>query len=225
MFLSSLLNLFFLNLGPITKRMQNDHLTYFNLMEMIKDKTNILKSWTFQTSSASGASLFDYLELTKNGTFGAFQINLGNREKFSNDCRDHVNRLLEELPKRFSPSIVQENLSILFDPQYLIHHKKDISSPEYGRTAIDFLRKKYKRFISFDFNFAHNEWDSIKPGLSDYVHNLSTDCAVKEFWKNFILLKQTTNTLFDQQYKNILLLLDIYLISPTNSAECERGVC
>ncbi len=194
-------------------------------MRMIQEKVNILKSWTFQSSSANGPSLFDYLESTKNGTFGAFKINLGDRQKFSNDCRKHIDRLLEELSKRFAPSIIQENLSILFDPQYLIQHKKNISSTEYGRGAIDFLRKKYKNFVGFDSTSVRNEWDSLKPALSDYVNTLPTDCAAKEFWKSFLLLKQTTNILFDDHHKNILLLLNIYLISPTNSAECERGVC
>ncbi|CAF2752095.1 unnamed protein product [Rotaria sp. Silwood2] len=210
-------------LSPITKAMQNDQLTYFNMMEMIKEKMNILKSWTFQSSSANGASLFDYIESTKNGTFGAFKIKLGDRQKFSNDCREHISRLLEELTKRFAPSVVQENLSILFDPQYLIQHKNDISSTEYGRGAIDFLRKKYKNFVGFDSTSVRNEWDSLKPALSNYINSLPSDYAVKEFWKSFILLKQTTNSLFNDQYKNIFLLLNIYLISPTNSVECERG--
>ncbi|CAF1411733.1 unnamed protein product, partial [Rotaria sordida] len=123
-------------------------------------------------------------------TFGAFKIKLGDRQNFSNDCREHISQLPEELTKRFTPSVVQGNLSILFDPQYLIQHKNNISSTGYGR---------------------------------DYINSLPSDYAVKKFWKNLILLKQTTNNLFNDQYKNILLLLDIYLISSTKYVECERG--
>ncbi|CAF1317940.1 unnamed protein product [Rotaria sordida] len=115
---------------------------------------------------------------------------LGDRQNFSNDCREHISQLPEELTKRFTPSVVQGNLSILFDPQYLIQHKNNISSTGYGR---------------------------------DYINSLPSDYAVKKFWKNLILLKQTTNNLFNDQYKNILLLLDIYLISSTKYVECERG--
>lgn len=100
--------------------MQDDHLTYFNLMEMIKEKTNILKSWTFESPSASGPSLFDYFESTANGSFSVFRIQLGDRKKFLNDSREHIRRLLDEIAKRFAPSLVQENLFVLFDPQYLI---------------------------------------------------------------------------------------------------------
>ncbi|CAF1331670.1 unnamed protein product [Rotaria sordida] len=58
---------------------------------------------------------------------------LGDRQNFSNDCREHISQLPEELTKRFTPSVVQGNLSILFDPQYLIQHKNNISSTGYGR--------------------------------------------------------------------------------------------
>ncbi|CAF2991799.1 unnamed protein product [Rotaria sp. Silwood2] len=210
-------------LGPITKLMQNDQLSYFNLMEMIKEKKNILRGWTFQSTSATGPALSDYLESTKNGSFGAFKVNLGDRKKIFNSCREHINRLLEELARRFQPSLIQENLSILFDPQYLFQHKKDINSNEYGRSALDFLRKKYKNFVDFDFNSVRNEWESLKASLYDYVNSLPTDYSVKDFWKSYILQKQLMNNGFYYEFKNILLLLNVYLISPTNSTECERG--
>ncbi|CAF3584600.1 unnamed protein product [Rotaria sordida] len=73
------------------------------------------------------------LNQKKNSTFGAFKIKLDDRQNFSNDCREHISQLPEELTKRFTPSVVQENLSILFDPQYLTQHKNDISSIGYGR--------------------------------------------------------------------------------------------
>ena len=107
----------------------------------------------------------------------------------------------------------------------MIQHKNDINSNEYGRLALDFLRKKYKTFIRFDYTAVRNEWDSLKPALSDFINTLSINYSMKDFWKNFVLLKMTTTNLFNDQHKNILILLNVYLISPTNSAECERGVC
>ena len=51
------------NVGPITKMMQNDYLSYFNLMKIINEKKHILKSWPFELSSASGPSLSDISNL------------------------------------------------------------------------------------------------------------------------------------------------------------------
>jgi hypothetical protein len=215
----------FLISGPITKIMQSDNLSYFNLMEVLNEKKTILEGWTFKSTSSTGPSLSDYLESTKTGSFGAFKINPGDRQRISNDCHQHIARLLKELARRFPPSDVQESLSILFDPQYLIQHKKDLASNEYGRSALDLLRKKYKKFLGFDSTAVRNEWESFKASLNDYATNLPPNCPVKEFWKNLVKLKQSTNCFFADQHKNILLLLNVYLISPTNSAECERGVC
>ena len=62
------------NVGPITKMMQNHHLSYFNLMKIINEKRNILKSWSFESSSVSGPSLSEYLESMTTKAFGAFTI-------------------------------------------------------------------------------------------------------------------------------------------------------
>ena len=204
--------------------MQSDHLSYLNLMEMIQEKRTILEGWTFRSFSTVGPSLSDYVESTKTGVFGAFDIDLGDRQKFLNDSHQHIDRLLREIARRFPSCAVQENLSMLFDPQYLIQHKNKINSNEFGRSALTFLRKKYKNLLGFDHTSVGNEWESMKVSLHDYVNNLSTNNSVKMFWKNFILLKQSTISLFREQYKNISILLNVFLISPTNSAECERGV-
>ncbi|CAF1348456.1 unnamed protein product [Adineta ricciae] len=191
-------------LGPITKCTQSDHLSYLNLMEIIQEKRTILEGWTFQSLSDVGPALSDYIESTKNGIFGAFDISLGDRQKFLHNSHQHIHRLLQEIAKRFPPSVVQENLSVLFDPQHLFKHKNKININEYGRSALSFLRKKYKNVVGFDHSSVGNEWESLKVSIYDYVNNLPNNTPVNEFWKNFILL-------------------NIFLISPTNSAECEKG--
>ncbi|CAF3470297.1 unnamed protein product [Rotaria sp. Silwood1] len=172
-------------LGPITKPMQNDHLSYFNLMETIKEKTSILNGWTFESPTATDPALADYLELTKTNSFGAFKIVKDDREKLSNNCLEHINRLFEELDRRFSSSSVQENPSILFDPQYLIEHKKKISSNTYGRSALDFVRKKYRNFPGFDFIAVRNEWESLKASLIDYIDYIALDYSPKNVLEKF----------------------------------------
>ena len=110
--------------GPVTKFLQHDYLSYFNLMDIIKDKKTILNHWTSESSSLMGPALMDYIETTKSGSFGCFKIDVGDRITFFNDCRSHVKRLLQELDKRFRPSIIHENLSLLFDVSHLIKNKK-----------------------------------------------------------------------------------------------------
>ena len=89
------------------------------------------------------------------------------------------------------------------------------------RVSLDFLRQKYKSFPGFDCNVVRNEWECLKQPLHDFLDNVSINQFKNTFWKDFILLKTTTNSHFISQYKNILFLLNIYLISPTNNAECE----
>ena len=194
-------------------------------MDLVKEKTTILNHWTSQSTSIMGPALSDYVETTRLGTFGHFKINLGDRNMFFNDCREHIKRLLQELDKRFKPSMVQENLSLLFDVPYLIKNKNKLDSTEYGRRNLDILRKKYRNLPGFDCNSVRNEWESLKPIIFDYIQSFSSDPSQKLSWKNLINLKTSTNNLFIDEYKNILLLLNVYLISPTNSVECERGVC
>lgn len=183
-----------------------------------------MKSWTYESSSECGPALSEYIESTTANSFGAFNIVKADREKLSKDCLEHIGRLMNELDRRFPSSPVQEHLSILFDPVFLIEHKNDLSSTAYGRSSLIFLRKKYKNFPGFDDNSVRNEWESLKASLIDYIDCMPTNCSPETFWKNFLLLKQSSNSQYYEHHKNILLLFYIYLISPTNSTECERGV-
>jgi hypothetical protein len=135
------------------------------------------------------------------------------------ECIAHIERLLTELNKRFSQLPVQENLTVLFDPRYLIEHKKYIVSPDYGRSALGFLRDKYKGLGEFDSNAVRSEWETLKPTLVDFINTSPTIGTHARFWNQFLLLKQSLNDQFLRENQNILLLLSIYLISPTNSAD------
>ena len=126
-------------------------------MKIINEKKHILKSWSFESSSASGPSLSEYLEATTTKSFEAFTIVKADRQKLSKGCLEHISRLINELDRRFPSSAVQEHLSILFDPYFLIEHKNEIVSSAYGRSSLDFLRKKYKNWPGFDINSVHNE--------------------------------------------------------------------
>ena len=112
----------------------------------------------------------------------------------------------------------------MFDTQYLIKNKKNISCLDYKRSELDLIRQKYNKFPNFDSNIVRNEWKSFKQPLSDFANTFSTVQATQTFWKDFLALKLTANSSFLSRHKNILLLFSIYLISSTNSAECERGV-
>ena len=204
--------------------MQNDQLSYFDTMAIIEEKRAILNAWTFESSSTCGPSLHNYLDTTQSGSFGAFEIKTGDRASLLKQAREHINRLNKELDKRFARSPVQEQLGTLFDPRYLIEHKKDLRSADYGRSAVLFLKKKYQTLPNFDSNDVMHEWSSLKTSLSEFISHLSSSYPIKEFWKNFLTLKEIKDNSFRHNHKNILILMFTYLISPTNSAECERGV-
>ncbi|CAF2948053.1 unnamed protein product [Rotaria sp. Silwood2] len=98
-------------LSPITKIMQHGNRSYFSLMETIAEKRKILSYWASESSLIMGPALGDYIESTELGSFGGFKIKLGDRKTFRKDCREHVDRLIQQLDKRFKPSMVQESLS------------------------------------------------------------------------------------------------------------------
>jgi hypothetical protein len=193
-------------------------------MQEIKEKKNLMSRWISQSTFTWGPTLANYIKETEKGTFGAFKIKLCDRQEVAKQCSDHIERLLKEIDRRFAPSPIQENMAVLFDPRYLLEHKKDIDSPEYGRLALDFLRNKYKNLIGFDSNAVQIEWESLKQSLSGFIDIHLALKNEEPFWQQFLLHKRSTSDRFLDENKNVLLLLSIYLISPTNSAECERGV-
>lgn len=172
--------------------MQNDKLTYYNLVEIVYEKRKSLENWSYLSTSTVGSALFDYIQSASQDeeSYGCFELTSGDRPKVFKNCSEHVNRLLIQLDRRFVRSKFQESFSILFNPQCLMKNKK---------------------------NLIRNEWESFKQPFSDFVNSFSTNQCTKTFWKDFIA--------FLNEYKNLLLLLSIYLISPANSAECETSVC
>ncbi|CAF4637584.1 unnamed protein product, partial [Rotaria magnacalcarata] len=69
--------------------------------------------------------------------------------------------MLQELDRRFVRSVLRENLSILFDPNYLMDHKEIVGEPEYGRDALNYTRLKYGKLPSFDKTAVQYEWELI----------------------------------------------------------------
>lgn len=193
-------------------------------MEDINAKKTLISNWVSGSPPTWGPALASYIKRTEKGVYGAFKIDSCNRSELIKECIAHIDRLLSELNKRFSRSPVQESLTVLFDPRYLIEHKKDIASPDYGRSSLGFLRDKYKGLREFDSNAVRSEWETLKPTLADFVNTSATVGTQEGFWNQFLLLRQSLSDQFLGENQNILLLLSIYLISPTNSAECERGV-
>ncbi|CAF4981731.1 unnamed protein product, partial [Rotaria sp. Silwood1] len=210
-------------LGPITKLMQFDKLSYYSLMKEIKEKKNLISQWISKSTPTWGPALADYIKTTEKRKYGAFKIDLSDRQELAKECSAHIERLLIELDKRFAPSRLLESMTILFDPIYLIEHKKDVDSPDYGRPELDFIRNKYKDFPGLDTDAVRSEWETLKPSLCEFLDSPSSIDLKETFWQQFLLLKQAINSRFLEENKNLLALLSIYLIVPTNSVECERG--
>ena len=170
-----------------------------------------------------GPSLSKYIELTSNETYGAFFVDTKNRQIAEENCRLYVERFLSELDRRFPISKVQECLCCLFDPAYLYKNEQSIRRNGYGREQLRFLTKQYHLIDGFDSYKAATEWESLRSPLISYIASADKQYSRKLFWKEFILLQQAISFSFADDYKNILLLVQVYLVSPTNSAECERG--
>jgi hypothetical protein len=130
---------------------------------------------------------------------------------------------LIEIDKRFKPSEAQERFIVLFEPEYLIKNANEIAKSSYGRQELDFLRIKYQHLNGFDKNQCMIEWEKFKISLSEFAFNNREKTSRRQFWKFFIVWKEATDDSFHERYKNVLILLSVYLISPINSAECERG--
>ncbi|CAF3570543.1 unnamed protein product [Rotaria sp. Silwood1] len=193
-------------------------------MKEIKEKKNLISQWISKSTPTWGPALADYIKTTEKRKYGAFKIDLSDRQELAKECSAHIERLLIELDKRFAPSRLLESMTILFDPIYLIEHKKDVDSPDYGRPELDFIRNKYKDFPGLDTDAVRSEWETLKPSLCEFLDSPSSIDLKETFWQQFLLLKQAINSRFLEENKNLLALLSIYLIVPTNSVECERGV-
>ncbi|CAF4346814.1 unnamed protein product [Rotaria sp. Silwood2] len=149
----------------------------------------------------------DYLDSTmNNNSYGAFQIVVDDRDKL-----------------RFEPSKLQRYFLVLFEPDDLINNKDEVMKSNYGRQELEYIRTKYRNLSGFNLDKCRNEWKTLKISLNDFVCINEQQKFRRIFWKSFISWKEAIDGSFHGQYKNILILLSIYLISPFNSAERERG--
>jgi hypothetical protein len=152
-----------------------------------------------------------------------FEVDTESRHKNEENCRSYIQRFLVELDRRFRSSRLQEDLSVLFDPAYLQKNANHVSRIGYGRDQLNSLSKRYRSLAGFDSLNVINEWESMRPSLASYIAMEGRTCPRKEFWKEFIVVQQVICNSFVDDYRNVMLLMNTYLISPTNSAECERG--
>ena len=88
---------------------------------------------------------------------------------------------------------------------------------------LTFLEKKYRLIDGFGLYQITTEWELLRPSLISYVASAGKQYSSKLFWKEFILLQQAISFSFTDDYKNILLLVQVYLALPINSSECEHG--
>ncbi|CAF5134014.1 unnamed protein product, partial [Rotaria magnacalcarata] len=106
--------------GELTKMMQKDDISYKMLMDTVSAKKQMLVAWTKQSNGMCpwGPSLAEYLSLTEGGnSFGAFKVpSKASRDVLTEECCLHVQRLLEEIERRFPPSELHRCFSFLFDP-------------------------------------------------------------------------------------------------------------
>ena len=199
-------------------------------MDTIADKKQILNSWVKKEPNGTfpwDPSLAEYINSTSTGeSFGAFKVlpsTTTTRDSLSTDCSLHVQRLLEEIDRRFPTSELHQCLSNLFDPAVLRDNEIHFNDATFGRKELEYLCQKYGKLVDFDVRQVRIEWESFKAILLNFVESQSIGVSSISFWQNFIQLRKTTSDQFLERFKNILILLSIYLLSPLNSVECERG--
>ena len=202
--------------------MQDDDLPYFTFMNVLNEKKKILRNWLEQKNELKptlGPSLNDYINsITIDNSYGAFQIVPSDRSKLFAEVFLHIDRLLVEIDKRFKPSEAQERFLVLFEPGCLVKNIGEVAKSNYGRKELDFLRNKYQTLKGFDKDKSMVEWEKLKISLSEFAQNNQNKMSRRTFWKDFIFWKEATDDCFHERYRNILILLSIYLISPLNSA-------
>lgn len=199
-------------------------------MDTIAGKKQILSSWMKKEPNEAfpwGPSLAEYIHSTSTGeSFGAFKILPSTtRDSLSTHCSLHVQRLLEEIDRRFPTPELHQCLSNLFDQVMFRDNKIHLNDATIGRKELEYLCRKYEKLLDFDVRQVRIEWESFKPLLVNFVESQSVGISSISFWQNFIQLKKTTSDQFLERFKNILILLSVCLISPLNSVECERGFC
>jgi len=157
-------------------------------------------------------------------SFGAFNIlSKTHRSELAEECFIHVERLLQEIDRRFPPSELHQCLCTLFDSVVLKENQHCLGEATYGRRELDYLSQEYEKFSDFDAKNVQVEWQSSKSLLISFMSIQANNNSPVIFRKTFIELKQVTHEQFTEQFKNILILLGIYLIVPLNSVKCERG--
>ncbi|CAF4592265.1 unnamed protein product [Rotaria sp. Silwood2] len=117
----------------------------------------------------SGQYLDSDLTETEN-SFGAFKIlSKANRDDLKKECCFHVERLLEEIERRFLPSELHRCLSFLFDPMMIEENRPLLNDATYGRHELQYLRQKYEKLSDFDSKNVQMEWESFKPLIVNFI--------------------------------------------------------
>ncbi|CAF3346885.1 unnamed protein product [Rotaria sp. Silwood2] len=134
----------------------------------------MLVSWTKKGSNGTcpwGPSLAEYISLTETeNSFGAFKIlSKANRDDLKKECCFHVERLLEEIERRFLPSELHRCLSFLFDPMMIEENRPLLNDATYGRHELQYLRQKYEKLSDFDSKNVQMEWESFKPLIVNFI--------------------------------------------------------
>ena len=161
--------------------MQNNDISYKTLMDTIADKKQILNSWVKKEPNGTfpwDPSLAEYINSTSTGeSFGAFKVlpsTTTTRDSLSTDCSLHVQRLLEEIDRRFPTSELHQCLSNLVDPAMLHDNQIHLNDATFGRKELDYLCRKYEKLLDFDVRQVRIEWESLKPLLVNFMTSQST---------------------------------------------------
>ncbi|CAF2059013.1 unnamed protein product [Rotaria magnacalcarata] len=142
--------------GELTKIMQKDDLSYKVLTDKIADKKEMLVSWTKESNGTYpwGPSLAESKE---------------SRDDLKKECCLHIERLLQEVERRFPVSELHRCLSYLFDPIMIEENQYLLNDATFGRRELQYLRRKYEKLSDFDSNNVQTEWESFKSLIISFI--------------------------------------------------------
>jgi hypothetical protein len=123
--------------------------------------------------------------------------------------------------ERFKDLIEDEVLphTSIFQPLNWPHNVQDLAS--YGEDSVKCIFQHYLGPLTAAGKSeakALVQWTELKICITTYLRSHSQKVKISALWQHFILKDQV-----QQQFPDILALVQICLLIPTNTADCERG--
>ena len=202
-------------IARLSKAFQSDHLTVGNYLDAL---------------STANIELSSFLDSTTDGKFKGMDLmnyqNEGNAAALSNmrdiitQVQDRMNTCLEKDIHGTVP--ILKAMANAFEPTMWTHDEQLLAV--YGRDDVSIIADNFQLALEkHDFNkkkALNTEWPALKAFIRNRMHNvLSRDSQqIRELWSLLFM-----GNVLSERFHNILMLVEITLVSALSSSVCERG--